>query len=110
MTLYVYYCVIIVYIDSLTSKTPLASLHKMLVRENSNEPSKTLLAELFLSVEELANCIKFVNMAPFFPFFSFCFVTFSSPAPLFFHSSGICLASHQATENLVAFFRREGYN
>lgn len=45
MTVYVYYCIIIVYIASLTSKTLPASFQKMLVKENSNEPSKTVLAE-----------------------------------------------------------------
>lgn len=45
MTVYVYYCIIIVYIASLTSKTLPASFQKMLVRENSKEPSKTVLAE-----------------------------------------------------------------
>lgn len=105
--LYVYYCIVVVYIDSLTNKTLLASFHKMVLRENSNEPSKTVLAEVVF-VKELASCSEVVHLAPFFPFGPLCFVTPFSPASFLFIPMWHLLASHQATEYLGAFFRREG--
>lgn len=111
MTLYVYYCIIIVYIDSLTSKTPLASFHKMLVRENSNEPCKTLLAEAIFVCQGTSKLLWVCSYGLFLSLFSPSVLwLFPLLPPYFFLPVWHLLASHQATEYLVAFFRREGDN
>lgn len=111
MTLDVYYCISIVYIDSLTSKTLPESFHKMLVRENSTEPSKIAFAEAVF-VSRGTSKLQFVQIVPFFPIFP-CFLWLSPllcPFLIFFKSMLHLLASCQVTERLVAFFRREGDN
>lgn len=76
MTVYVYYCIIIVYIASLTSKTLPASFQKMLVRENSNEPSKTVLAEAISICQGTSKLQWVCSYGPFLSLFPLLFCDF----------------------------------
>lgn len=103
MTVYVYYC-IIVYIDSQTSKSPLAWFHKMLVRENSNEQSKTVLAQVIFVCHGTSKLQWVCSYGLFlYPFPLSVSWIFSSPVCLFFYPCGICW-HHTRPQNIWLHF------